>query len=363
MKRILLCFLFLSYITLQAQTRKPTVIAYFMGGPEQADSIAAEKLTHIIFSFCHLESNELTVDSKRDSITISKLVALKKKNASLKVILSLGGWSGCATCSDVFATETGRKEFAASVLKLNQSFKSDGIDLDWEYPAIEGYPGHAFVAADKQNFTALIQELRKTLGKKYEISFAAGGFQKFLDESIEWKVVMPLVDRVNLMTYDLINGYSVITGHHTALYSTPAQYESTDNAVRYLIKLGVPSTKLVIGAAFYARTWENVGPTANGLNQSGKFRKGVDYRDFAAELNEAQGYVRYWDDVAKAPYMYNAAQKIFSTYDDERSMQLKSQYVLDHKLDGIMFWELTLDKPDNGLLDVIVNTFKRSAKH
>src|SRR5689334_1778397 len=67
------------------------VIAYYSGGPEQIDSFAIEKLTHIIFSFCHLKGNELTVDNARDSVTIVKLVSLKKRNPSLKIILSLGG--------------------------------------------------------------------------------------------------------------------------------------------------------------------------------------------------------------------------------------------------------------------------------
>src|SRR5690606_10326806 len=134
-----------------------------------------------------------------------------------KVILSLGGWGGCPSCSEVFATAKGRKEFSESVLALNRSFKTDGMDLDWEYPTIEGYPGHRFVPEDKDNFTALVQQLRQTLGEKYEISFAAGGLHKFLDESVDWKAVMPLVDKVNIMSYDLINGYSTTTGHHTAL--------------------------------------------------------------------------------------------------------------------------------------------------
>jgi chitinase len=356
MKRILILIVLLIATTAgsYAQKQKLNVIAYFMGGPEKVDSVAPEKLSHIIFSFCHLKGNRLTVDNSRDSITLKKLVALKKKNPALKVILSLGGWGGCAPCSDVFSTAAGRAEFAASVLKLNQYFKSDGIDLDWEYPAIEGHPGHVYKLEDKKNFTELIKVLRKTLGQKYEISFAAGGFQKFLDESVEWNVIMPLVDRVNLMTYDLINGYSVITGHHTALYSTPVQHESTDNAVQYLIKLGVPADKLVIGAAFYARVWENVEATHHGVNQSGKFLKGIDFREFPQQLTGQQGFIRYWDNVAKAPYSYNAAKKLFATYDDKESLKLKTEYAIKYKLDGIMFWELTLDAPANGLLDAII---------
>lgn len=329
------------------------IIAYYSRGYEKVDSLPAEKLTHIIFSFCHLTGNKLTVDNAEDSLTIRSLVGLKKRNPKLKVILSLGGWGGCPTCSDVFSTATGRKEFSASVLTLCQGFNADGIDLDWEYPTIEGYPGHKFVLADKKNFTLLSQQLRKTLGKRYEISFAAGGFQKFLDESVEWKPVMKVMDRVNIMSYDLINGYSTTTGHHTALYSRDLQRESTDNAIQYLIKLGIPRNKIVIGAAFYARVWENVPETNNGLYQSGKFKQGIPYRMFPARLSTEQGFTYHWDDQAKAPYAYNSNEKLFATFDDKRSIQLKTKYVIEQNLGGIMFWELSQDTFHDGLVDVI----------
>lgn len=338
-----------------------TVTAYFMGSPEQADSIDASKLTHVIFSFCHLKGNTLQVDNSSDAATISNLVALKKKNPSLKVLLSLGGWGGCETCSDVFSTAKGRKEFSESVLQLNKFFKSDGIDIDWEYPAVEGYPGHRFVPADRDNFTALIKELRKTLGLQYEISFAAGGFQKFLDEAVDWKSIVNDVDRINVMTYDLVNGYSTLTGHHTALFSNADQKESTDNAVSYLIKLGVPANKLVIGAAFYGRMWENVGPERNGLYQSGKFKMGLNFDQFSKELTAENGWTSYWDGVTKAPYAYNPTKKLFITYDDRKSMETKTKYAIDKKLNGIMFWEITNDIPTGGLLDAI-NNVKKSVK-
>lgn len=330
-----------------------TVTAYYSGGPEKVDSLAVEKLTHIIFSFCHLTGNKLTVDDARDAETIKKLVTLKKRNKSLKVLLSLGGWGGCKSCSDVFSTPEGRTEFSNSVLELNKTFQSDGIDLDWEYPVVEGYPGHAYKPEDKQNFTALVKELRKILGSKYEISFAAGGFQQFLDEAVAWKELVIEVDRINLMTYDLVNGNSTVTGHHTALYSSPEQHESTDNAVQYLIKMGIPSNKLVLGAAFYGRMWENVSNTKNGLYQSGKFKRGINYKNFNTELPASKGFVSYWDDVSKAPYSYNVQQKLFVTYDDKRSMELKAKYVADHHLNGIMFWELTHDTYKDGLVHTI----------
>lgn len=352
---VLLFLLSLQSFQLVAQKKSSlSVIAYYSGGPENAEHLAAEKLTHIIFSFGHLKGNAFHIGSKRDSTTIQKLVLLKKKNPQLKIILSLGGWGGCATCSDVFSSATARKEFAASVLQASQYFKSDGIDLDWEYPSIQGYPGHAFKPEDKDNFTELIKELRHVLGSKHEISFAAGGFQKFIDESVDWKAIMPLLDRVNLMTYDLVHGYSTETGHHTALYSTREQHESVDNAVQALVKAGVPANKLVIGAAFYGRMWENVSAMDSGLYQSGKFKLAIDYKNLNKEINPEKGFVYYWDDAAKAPYQYNAEKKLFFTYDDKQSIALKTKYALDHNLDGIMFWELGCDADKDGLLDEIV---------
>lgn len=326
------------------------IIAYYSRGPEQVDSLPAEKLTHIIFSFCHLRGNKLAVDNQRDSTTIKKLVGLKKRNPSLKIILSLGGWGGCETCSDVFSTKKAIREFSLSVLALSRYFNTDGLDLDWEYPAIEGHPGHPYKPEDREHFTTLVQVLRKTLGTSYELSFAVGGFQKALEETTDWNAVMKEVDRVNIMSYDLINGYATVTGHHTALYNTPSQKESTHNAVEYLAGIGVPRDKMVIGAAFYARVWENVPAENNGLYQPGKFKMGIDYRDFPDRL---AAFDLYWDDTAKAPYAYHPAEKLFATFDDKRSIRIKTQYAMDQQLDGIMFWELAHDTHENGLVDTI----------
>jgi chitinase len=75
-----------------------------------------------------------------------------------------------------------------------------------------------------------------------------------------------------------------------------------------------------------------------------------------------QGFVRYWDDRAKAPYLWNDASKMFITYDDPQSIGAKADYVRDHHLGGMMFWELSQDRNDE-LLDVIVTSLHRSGTH
>ena len=352
---LILVFVF-TYVFSSAQKKKQdniNVIAYYAGRPTMIDSFRVEQLTHLIFSFCHLKGDSLAVMNARDSTTIKNMVALKNRNPQLKVMLSLGGWGGCKTCSAVFASKKGRKIFAKTTKELMNYFGTDGIDLDWEYPVIEGFPGHPYSLDDKDNFTALVKLLRKNLGKKQEISFAAGGFTTYIDSSINWKKVMPLVNRVNLMSYDLTSGDSKVSGHHTPLYSTPGEPESVDKGVNGLIAAGVPAGKIAIGAAFYARMFE-VSDTANhGLNQPAKFYHGLSYRSFADTLTQANGFTQYWDQAAQAPYSFNPERKLFVTYDDSTSIKLKTKYTIQHHLNGIMFWQLTEDSFENGLLNVI----------
>lgn len=355
MKNLKLLFLALiiPVFAIAQANRKIAVIAYYMGDDKQIDEFDSSKLTHIIFSFCHLKDGKLSVDNAKDSLTIKKLVSLKDKNPNLKIMLSLGGWGGCESCSEGFSSAEKRAVFAKSVKKLNTYFKCDGIDLDWEYPTIEGHPGHLYQAADRKNFTDLVVLLRKELGSKNELSFAAGGFQKYLDESVEWKKVMPLVNRVNIMSYDLVNGYSKVTGHHTPLFSTNANEESTNRAVEYLLNLGIPASKLVIGAAFYTRFWKDVANLNNGLYQSGEATSGVNFAAYATAFTKEKGWSYFWDDKAKASYWYNEKEKLFATGDDITSVKEKTNYAIKKKLAGIMFWELTGDSKTNGMLDAI----------
>lgn len=329
------------------------IIAYYAGDAKSFQQYPTNKLTHIIYSFLHLQGTTFAFDKPQDKASVAALVALKKQNPQLKVLLSLGGWGGCETCSQVFATAQGRTAFAASVKQLLKVTHTDGIDLDWEYPAVAGPPGHRFAPEDRHYFTLLVQALRTTLGNNYEISFAAGGFPDYLRHAVEWQAVMPLVNRVNLMSYDLVNGYSTTTGHHTPLYSTSKQVSSVDHGVRFLDSVGVAPGKIVIGAAFYARVFRGVSPQNHGLNQAGKFKQTFNYKEFADSLSAKRGFASYWDDVAQAPYAYSAQRQEFASFDDEKSIQLKTRYARAKQLGGIMFWELTGDLPRHGLLDCL----------
>jgi chitinase len=335
------------------------LIGYYSGNAQSVGNYPIEKLSEIIFSFCHLRGNRLFVSGRPDSLTIRSLVAIKKKNPSLKVLLSLGGWGGCKTCSTVFSSDRGRKEFSISVKQALDFFHADGIDIDWEFPSLPAYPGFPYSPEDKKNLTALVKQLREVLGSSKTISLLCAGFSPYLEESVSYAALTPWLDRFDLMTYDLIGSRVHNSGHHSALYSTPWQESSADHALRHLDSLGIPHNKISIGVAFYGRLYKLQHPSPTGLNQPADFQKFVTMKQIRKYYTEAQGYQSFWDSTAQAPYKYNRAIGMYLTYDDERSVAEKVKYVRSEKLNGIFFWELPLDIPHQGLMDALLKNMRQ----
>lgn len=368
-KWILITLLFLSFILSSSCNQKSTrqnekkqdnfrVIAFCMDEGGNIEKYEIDKLTHLIFCFAQLKGNKISLKYSGDEDRLKRFVALKAKHPKLKVLVSFGGWGGCETCSDVFASYSGRKEFVSSVNDLLKKYNADGIDLDWESPVIGGYKNHKASKEDKANFTVLVKELRHTLPATSEISFDANSFKSYLELSIDWQNIIPLVDYVNLMTYTLPSNGKGLTGHHAALYSSPFQYESADTAIQKLDSMGVPISKMIIGAGFYSQVFENVDSENNGLGRSGTFKSYVDYNKLFETFKENEGYEYHWDSIAQAPFLYNKRLKTFVTFDDKKSVSLKTKYAIDNKLGGIMFWELRGDTYRGGLLDAIDKQIK-----
>ena len=54
-------------------------------------------------------------------------------------------------------------------------------------------------------------------------------------------------------------------------------------------------------------------------------------------------YTRHYDSVMVTPWLWNAQTKVFLSTEDEESLGVKTQYIIDQGLGGIMFWELAGD--------------------
>lgn len=383
MKRtIILSVVLISVLIMSCHRRKPDekggqVMAYYYTrwNNFHPETLPLEQLTHIIFSFTEVIDGEMKFPEDTLGLMLKRLVKERKNHPNLKVMVACGGWTGSKGFSDMAMTDEGRKKFVESALKFIKEYDIDGLDIDWEYPGLPG-DNNPYHPADKENFTKLMCELKTGMNNICDylvLSWASAGWEMAYD-FIELDKVMQCANYINVMSYDLAGGGDPYTSHHTNLglitmediQDTPAAAKmieegdltkpfSTEKMVNFLLDKGVDPVKIVIGSNFSGRAWQGVPHENNGLYQlnRGRARLRATYSVIRESMEDKNGFVRYWDQVAKAPYLYNAKDSLFITYDDTLSVRLKTKYAAEKGLGGIMFWQLGADAPEDGLLDAI----------
>lgn len=326
-------------------------------------------------------------DAAMDGANLRALAALKRKHPKFKIMVSVGGWNWSNQFSNVANDPATRANFIASSVALLRRFGIDGVDIDWEYPTGAGVPCTAGQVcdrpADKRNFITLARELRaaldaagKTDRKHYLITIASGGNASYVNDSSAadagstWlRELAASLDWINIMAYDYHLPWEPASGHHSALMGDPADPSQAsglyaDGSVQRYLKAGVAADKLVLGVPFYGHGWKGcaAGPAGDGQYQpcagptDGGNDGGTSY-GFGHLLSKGylaasgpdgmyaggQGYTRFWNAAAKAPYLYNPATQVWISYEDPVSLREKAGYIKARHLRGAMFWELSAD--------------------
>ena len=252
------------------------------------------------------------------------------------------------------------KWMGEEAVRIVKTLGYDGIDLDWEYPCVPSN-GQDTCPEDKYRFTELLRVLRAHLdsaGDGYLLTIAAGA-DLYYAESTELDKLSQYLDYINVMTYDLKCGFHALAGHHTQLFSSTGDVfrNSCDQALRLFHAYGVPKEKLLLGAASYSRKAEGLKDRNHGLLQIAPKAMGYGpgYLDIKENYIGKNGYVRYWDDEAKAPWVFNGST--FISYDDPESMTCKAQYVLDNDFGGVFYWDHN-SKNTRELLDALYAVLK-----
>lgn len=230
-------------------------------GKFDVEDIDANACTHAIFSFIGLNSdatvaildpwNEISLNG------LSRFVALKQKNPSLKVMVAMGGWNqGSTVYSSVAANPTLRTKLVSNIILFLQQYGFDGFDLDWEYPAARGG-----AAADKDNYVKLLKELRERFDPLgYLLTAAVGVSNAHISTSYDIPNMSRYLHFILLMAYDLHGVSDGVTGQNAPLF--PSTLESPAFAdfniqavVANWISKGASATNLVLGIPLYGRTF------------------------------------------------------------------------------------------------------------
>lgn len=336
LSRILLaCLLLPAFGAVTAQPKQKIVVAYVCSWTDLRLPDPS-LMTHINYAFGHVNKTFDGCDVQNPEF-LMRVVGLKRQKPSLKIQLSVGGWTS-GNFSEMAADAKCRMAFARDCGRIVKEYGLDGIDIDWEYPT-SSEAGISSSPDDTRNFTLLMRDLRKVLGKDKLLTCATIADGKYVD----FPACVKYMDFVNIMAYDVADP----PRHHTTLFRSPLSGRITvSEAVEAHIRNGVPKEKLCLGMPLYGR-----GDHGNAILD--KYMK----TGYTAGL-----YQEHWDAVGQVPYLTDWSGQLVWGAENPRSIAAKCQYIIDRGLLGGMYWETTEDNAQLDLMRTIHLSLMRNGR-
>jgi chitinase len=302
-----------------------------------ADQIPYRQLTHISHAF-------VLLDSKADGTMkipfgfIEPTLISKAHAAGVKVLVSIGGGDGIQgpRFNRMARVEAYRQAFVHNVHDFLERNGYDGVDIDWEVPN----------ARDASDCTTMMQQLRNELPSPWLISMATPSDPRSWGQGFDIPALAPLLDFMNVMTYDFTGPWTGWTGLNSPLFQDPAdpnQFGSVETSMDlYETTYGVPPAQLNMGTPFYGYEFDGVSALWAACSNCAVNQQ--NYGPYIKPLINHQGWQREYDGAAKSPYLVNSTLPGFITYDDIASTSSKTRYVLKHRgFGGVFMWELSAD--------------------
>lgn len=176
--------------------------------------------THLNFAFALIDddTSEIRLSSGKDTALFAQLKHVQFLSRDLQLWISVGGYAvGAAPFSKLASTADGRRRFVESACRFMDQYGFDGMDLDWEFPAV---PEKGGSKADRENLVALVKDYRSYCKNKGLSVAVPGGkcedllpcwkrteviadFCQAYMHGFDFKSIVPFVDWLNIMAYDL----------------------------------------------------------------------------------------------------------------------------------------------------------------
>lgn len=328
-------------------------------GKFTVDDIDPQLCTHYVYAFAVLDSSSYTIkvyDSWGDIDLrgYSKFVGLKAQNPSLKMMISIGGWTdstdGSRKYSKLVASNAKITTFVDSVLTFLRTYGFDGIDMDWEYPS---------TPSDKAGYAQLLRALRAAFNPRgYLLSVAVPANPNTANNGYDLATIGQTTDFVNVMTYVMHGPWEKSADHLAPLFGRPwdKKDNNVDHIVNFYLSSGlIPAAKMNLGIPLYGHGWtlssSQVTPPAPAKSPSspGPFTKQagmLGYHEICLNVRQ-RGWKSVHDNPdVMGPYAHSpvsSASVQWVGYDDPDSAVDKSHYALSKGLGGVVVWEISTD--------------------
>ncbi|KAK6000837.1 hypothetical protein QM012_003562 [Aureobasidium pullulans] len=329
--------------------------------PEQLN---LQGFTHVNFAFAFFDPSSFLItpmDSNSASL-YRRFTALKDKYNGIQTWISVGGWSFTdpgptrTAFSDMTSTVGNRKKFIDGLISFMNTYGFDGVDLDWEYPQADDRGG---VASDKENYVALVKEMKAALGPK-GMSMTLPTSYWYL-QHFDVKAISQYVDWFNFMAYDLHGTWDADSKFVGPYIAPHTNLTEIDLGLDLLWRAGVDSSKVVLGEGWYGRSFTLTDPSCNTPNGICQFSGGADPGPCSGTSGiltdqEIQDIINQYnvepvhDEKAGVKWItWNSNQWV--SYDDDDTFEQKKDFANSRCLGGTMVWAIDQKDQiaDNGL--------------
>ncbi|HNY92790.1 MAG TPA: glycoside hydrolase family 18 protein [bacterium] len=325
------------------------------------EDIDYTSVTHIVYSFLRPTSSSdpaLTYgDLEYEKAAYSLYPGLADKThlgygdrviarahaANVKVLIGVAGRQGqnARDLAVIFAIEKYRKQFISNLVKLCEQRNYDGVNLDYEYPAS---------SEDGLGITDFAQELRVAFVKSAKLSkremfiTMAVPTGDWAGKYFDFARLAKCCNWFSPMTYEFATSWTTRFGFNSPIYTDAGTGTSTAivTTVDYLRNTRrVNPLQIVIGVPFFGWVFSNytgLGNYKTNGNGADKSYTGL-YNQYIQGMPD-NGFVYQWNDVCKQPYLVNTASRQMITYDDDKAVIEKANYIKANGLKGAMIWEL-----------------------
>lgn len=291
---------------------------------------------------------------------------------NIDVIVKVGSWEGGTYFSDAAANEENRARFANSLIEdFCRQYDLDGVEINWEFPLEgEGHEQNVTREDDLENYYLLLETVRERFneageedGQDYLLSLSKP-LTPHHAESYDVPRLAELADYAKFQGYSMTGNWAEETSHNAPLFSDNDDdldvdyHESIHQGVQIWAEAGFPREQMLLGTPGYGKMFHGVEDSENGgLGQSFDEQSGtVEYRNVEEMLDD--GFERYWDDVAKVPYIYNSDTDEWASVADLESIFRKAEYVLNEGMAGMQVWELSFDSDDHDIVSTIHDSLR-----
>lgn len=295
-------------------------------------------------SFAYVNSSGEFINMSESSSFIKNILANivpKARKAGTKIIISIN--QDANQFSTIAGSESLRKTFATNIVKMLNKYGFDGVDIDWETPK----------SSEATNFTLMMKEIYhavKANNLNHLVTAAIGG-GKWQPPRYDLSNSTKYLDYINLMTYSMVSNGGKF---HNALYKSSKGYTLSSCSIEESIEIydsyNVPRNKILVGLAFYGIKQTGSKGVGTSCSSSSSYTYRGIYQDYLS--NPREGVEICFDEETASPYIYDALNEVFISYENELSIAAKCDYVNTLGLAGVMYWQ---DGHDNGdtLLDAI----------